>query len=69
MYNDTEVIGGPGITLTLEDNGLNSQLILQFIPLDYVHAGVYTCTANLTVQEFVFELFNEASQTVNVQSK
>ena len=69
MYNDMEVIEESGITLTLEENGLNSRLILQFSPLNYDHAGVYTCTANLTVQEFDFEGFNEASQTVNVQSK
>ena len=66
MYNDTEVIEEPGITLTLEENGLNSRLILQFSPLDYDRAGVYTC---LTVQEFGFEGFNDASQAVNVQSK
>ena len=69
IYNDTEVIEEPGITLTLQENGLNSRLILEFSPLDYDHAGVYTCTANLTVEEFEFEGFNEASQTVNVQSK
>ena len=69
IYNNTKVIEESGITLTLEENGLNSRLILQFSPLNYDHAGVYTCTANLTVQEFNFEGFNEASQTVNVQSK
>ena len=69
MYNNTNVIEESGITLTLEENGLDSRLILQFSPLNYDHAGVYTCTANLTVQEFGFEGFNEASQAVNVQSK
>ena len=69
MYNDTKVIEESGIKLTLEENGLDSRLILQFSPLDYDHAGVYTCSANLTVQKFMFYGFNEASQTVNVQSK
>ena len=69
MYNDTKVIEESGIKLTLEENGLDSRLILQFSPLDYDHAGVYTCTANLTIQEFMFYGFNEASQTVNVQSE
>ena len=69
IYNNTKVIEESGITLTLEENGLNSRLMLQFSPLDYDHAGVYTCTANLTVQEFNFVGFNEASQTVYVQSK
>ena len=69
MYNDTEVIEESGITLTLIQNGLNSKLTLQFSPLDYDHAGVYTCSANLTVEEFGFDGFNEASQPVNVQSK
>ena len=69
IYNNTKVIEESGITLTLEENGLNSRLILQFSPLNYDHAGVYTCTANLTVQELGFEGFNEASQTVNVQGK
>ena len=69
IYNDTEVIEEPGITLTLQENGLNSRLILEFSPLDYDHAGVYTCSANLTVEEFEFNGFNEASQPVNVQSK
>ena len=69
MYNNAKVIEVSGITLTLEENGLDSRLILQFSPLDYDHAGVYTCTANLTVQEFNFEGSNEASHAVNVQSK
>ena len=69
MYNNTKIIEESGITLTLEENGLNSRLILQFSPLYYDHAGVYTCSANLTVQEFGFEGFNEDSQSVNVQSK
>ena len=68
-YNSTKVIEESGITLTLEENGLDSRLILQFSPLDYDRAGVYTCSANLTVQEFDLDGFNEASQTVNVQSK
>ena len=69
MYNNTKVIEESSITLTLEENGLDSRLILQFSPLDYDHAGVYTCSANLTVEEFEFDGFNEASQTVNVQSE
>ena len=69
MYNNTKVIEESGITLTLEENGLDSRLIFQFSPLDYDHAGVYTCSANLTVQEIMFNGFSEASQTVNVQSK
>ena len=69
IYNSTKVIEESGITLTLEENGLNLRLILQFSPLNYDHAGVCTCTTNLTVQEFGFELFNEASQSVNVQSE
>ena len=69
IYNDTEVIEESGIMLTLEENELDSQLILQFSPLDYDHAGVYTCSANLTVEEFEFNGFNEDSQSVNVQSK
>ena len=69
MYNDMEVIEKSGVTLALEEHGLNSQLILQFSPLDYDNAGVYTCTANLTVEEFNFDGFDETSQTVNVQSK
>ena len=69
MYNNTKVIEESGITLTLEEIGLDSRLIIQFSPLDYNHAGVYTCSANLTVEEFDFDGFNEASQTVNVQSK
>ena len=69
MYNNTKIIEESGITLTLEENGLDSQLILQFSPLNYDHAGVYTCSANLTVQEFMFDGFNEASKTVDVQSK
>ena len=69
MYNNTEIIEESGITLTLEENGLDSQLILQFSPLYYDHAGVYTCSANLTVEEFDFDGFNEASQTVNAQGK
>ena len=69
MYNNTKIIEESGITLTLEENGLDSRLILQFSPLNYDHAGVYTCSANLTVQEFHFDGFNEASQTVNVQSE
>ena len=69
MYKNTNVIEESGITLTLEENGLDSQLILQSSPLDYDHAGVYTCSANLTVEEFMFYGFNEASQTVNVQSE
>ena len=64
-----EVIEKSGVTLALEEHGLNSQLILQFSPLDYDNAGVYTCTANLTVEEFNFDGFDETSQTVNVQSK
>ena len=69
MYNNTKVIEESGIKLTLEENGLDSQLILQFSPLYYDHAGVYTCSASLTVQEIHFDGFNEDSQTVNVQSK
>ena len=69
MYNNTKVIEESSITLTLEENGIDSRLILQFSPLDYDHAGVYICSANFTVGEFEFEGFNEASQTVNVQSK
>ena len=69
IYNDMEVIEESGITLTLKEDGLNPRLILQFSPLDYDHAGVYICSANLTVQEFGFDGFNEASQTVNVQSE
>ena len=69
IYNNTNIIEDSGIKLTLEENGLDSQLILQFSPLYYDHAGVYTCSANLTVQEFNFERFIETSQTVNVQSK
>ena len=69
MYNDMKLMEESGITLTLEENVLNPRLILQFSPLYYDHAGVYTCSANLTVEEFEFNGFNEASQTVNVQSK
>ena len=69
IYTNTKVIEVSDITLTLEENGLNSRLILQFSPLNYDHAGVYTCSANLTVQDFNFEGSNEASQTVNVLSK
>ena len=69
MYNNTKVIEESGITLTLEENGLDSRLILQFSPLDYDHAGVYTCSANLTVEEFDFAGFSEASQIINVQGK
>ena len=69
IYNDTKVIEESGITLTLEENGLDSRLILQFSPLYYDHAGVYTCSSNLTVEEFEFNGFNEDSQSVNVQSK
>ena len=69
FYNNTKVMKESSITLTLEENGLDTRLILQFSPLDDDHAGVYTCSANLTVQEFMFYGFSEASQTVNVQSK
>ena len=69
MYNDTKVMEESGITLTLEENGIDSRLILQFSPFEYDHGGVYTCSANLTVEEFMFYGFNEDSQTVNVQSK
>ena len=53
MYSNTKVIEETGTTLTLEENGLNSRLVLQFSPLNYDHAGVYTCSANLTVEEGV----------------
>ena len=53
IYNDAEVIEESGITLTLDENGLYSRLILEFSPLNYDHAGVYTCSANLTVEEGV----------------
>ena len=69
LHNNTSIIEKSGITLTLEENGLDSRLILQFSPLDYDHAGVYTCSANLTVQVLDFDGFREVSQTVNVQSK
>ena len=68
-YNSTKVIEESNITVVLETSGYDSRLILQFSPLDYDYAGVYTCPANLTVEEFDLDGFNEASQTVNVQSK
>ena len=67
MYNNTKVIEESGIKLNLEKNGLHSRLILQFSPLYYDHAGVYTCSVDLAVEDS--DGSSDASQIVNVRSK
>ena len=43
--------------------------ILTFNPLRTSHGGMYTCMANISIPEASVAITNDASATVNVQSK
>ena len=67
--NGTEMTNTAEITLDSNTTGLITKLSLQFSSIDYSDIGNYTCRANLSLDDVMFNGITEETIQVKVQSK